>query len=389
MSLSRYLPLFKERKVLVVGDLYLDEYIVGRPSRISREAPIAVLEFRERRNVPGGATAPACNISAMGGQAFMLGVVGPDQAGRELHTLLAERGVETGGLVTDEGRPTTTKTRIVAEAEHIFPQQVARVDRQDRTQISGSVEQQAVDYLRQVAPQVDAILFSDYKTGVVSPRLIEAGLGAGKLVTVDSQGGLDKFKGCTLVKCNDNEARDYLRRDLNGDADFEQALVDLRAELDAPMVVITRGGEGMSVLDRDRRIYHLPAFNRSEVFDVTGAGDTVISLLTLGLIVGASLVEAAQLAQGRRRSRHSQAGQRHDSKNRISQRTGKTKPMILKPGRFIRSPHRVAAAGPPSSLYQRLLRPLTPGPHRLFGGGPFVGRSAGAGPQQRCVGTPS
>ena len=297
MSLSHYLPLFKGRKVLVVGDLYLDEYIIGRPSRISREAPIAVLEFREQRNVPGGATAPACSVCAMGGQAFMLGVIGQDHSGEELHALLHERGVNTDGLIIDPARPTTTKTRIVAEAQHIFPQQVARVDRQDRTQISGQVEQQAVDYLRQLASQVDAVLFSDYKTGVVSPLLIQAGLEAGKLVTVDSQGGLDKFKNCTLVKCNDSEARDYLRRDLRTDQDYEQALRDLWAELQSRMVVITRGGEGMSLLDQAGQIHHLPAFNRSEVFDVTGAGDTVISLLTLGLVAGASLLEAAQLAQ--------------------------------------------------------------------------------------------
>lgn len=286
--------------MLVVGDLYLDEYIIGRPSRISREAPIPILEFCEQRNVPGGATAPACNICALGGHAYMLGVIGADKAGQELQEMLAGRGVAVAGLVVDPARPTTTKTRIVAEAEHIFPQQVARIDRLDRTPIGGPVEQRAIEYLQRVAPQVDAILFSDYKAGVVNPRLIEAGLAAarsaGKLVTVDSQGGLDKFKGCTLVKCNDSEASDYLRRPLRTDSDFEQALRDLQAELGAKMVVLTRGGEGMSSLDENGVIYHLPAFNRSEVFDVTGAGDTVISLLTLGLVAGASLLEACQMA---------------------------------------------------------------------------------------------
>lgn len=300
MSLTRYLPLFKDRTVLVVGDLYLDEYIIGRPSRISREAPIPVLEFCEQRNVPGGATAPACNIRSLGGHAYMLGVIGPDQAGRELLELLNARGVDGTGLVLDPSRPTTTKTRIVAEAQHIFPQQVARVDRQNRTPINGAVERQAVEFMQKVAPQVDAILFSDYKTGVVNEPIIAAGLqiarDSGKLITVDSQGGLDKFKGCTLVKCNDAEVRDYLRRDLHTNADFEAALRDLKAELGSQMVVLTRGGEGISCLDADDQIYHMPAFNRSEVFDVTGAGDTVISLLTLGLVVGSSLLEASQLA---------------------------------------------------------------------------------------------
>ncbi len=300
MSLRAFLPLFKSKKVLVVGDLYLDEYIFGRPSRISREAPVAVLEFREQRNVPGGATAPACNICALGGEAYMLGVIGDDAAGRELRELLDARGVDTAGLVVAPQRPTTTKTRIVAQADHIFPQQVARIDRLDRTPIGGEVEQQAVEFIYRVAPQVDAILFSDYKAGVVNARLIEAGLeaarSAGKLITVDSQGGLDKFKGCSLVKCNQAEAEDYLRRDLTDDTDFETALRSLQVELGAKMVVLTRGGDGMSGLDSDGSIFHLPAFNRSEVFDVTGAGDTVISLLTLALIAGSNLREATQLA---------------------------------------------------------------------------------------------
>jgi D-glycero-beta-D-manno-heptose-7-phosphate kinase len=300
MSLTAYLPLFKSKKVLVVGDLYLDEYLVGRPSRISREAPIAVLEFREQRNVPGGATAPACNICALGGQAYMLGVIGDDWAGRELRELLALRQVETTGLVVDPHRPTTTKTRIVAEAAHIFPQQVARIDRLDRTPIGGEIEQSAIAYIHQIAPSVDAILFSDYKAGVVNPHLVEAGLAAArasdKLVTVDSQGDLNNFKGCTLVKCNDAEAQNYLHRQLRSDTDFEIALRDLQAELGAKMVVLTRGGDGISGLDGDGSLFHLPAFNRSEVFDVTGAGDTVISLLTLALVGGASLLAASQLA---------------------------------------------------------------------------------------------
>ncbi len=300
MSLTGYLPGFQGKKVLVVGDLYLDEYIIGRPSRISREAPIAILEFCEQRNVPGGATAPACNIRALGGESYMLGVVGIDQAGVELRELLVARGVDVSGLIIDQQRPTTTKTRIVAEAEHIFPQQVARVDRQDRTPIYGQVEQQTINYINLMASQVDAILFSDYKTGVVNQNIIEAGVkagkAAGKLITVDSQGGLDKFKGCTLVKCNDNEASDYLRRNLHSNADFETALRQLKSDLTAQMVVLTRGGDGISCLDAEDNLYHLPAFNRSEVFDVTGAGDTVISLLTLGLVAGASLLEASQMA---------------------------------------------------------------------------------------------
>ncbi|NWJ94898.1 MAG: bifunctional hydroxymethylpyrimidine kinase/phosphomethylpyrimidine kinase [Chloroflexi bacterium] len=300
MQLADYLPLFADKKVVVVGDLYLDEYIIGKPSRISREAPIAVLEFREQHSVPGGATAPACNISALGGRAYQLGVVGHDQGGRQLSEMLLARGVDVTGLVVDPARPTTTKTRIVARGELVYPQHVARIDRVDRSPLSEPVEQAVITYLRWVVPQVDAILFSDYKCGVVSEAVIAAALEAahtaGKLIMVDSQGDLNKFKGTTLVKCNQQEAEHFLRRPLRSEEDYATALQFLKEDLAVTSVIITRGGEGMSILDLNGDYYHAPATTRSEVFDVTGAGDTVIAVLTLALLAGAPILDAAHLA---------------------------------------------------------------------------------------------
>ncbi len=286
--------------MVVVGDLYLDEYIIGKPSRISREAPIAVLEFREQQCVPGGATAPACNIAALGGVAYQLGVVGEDAGGRQLSEMLVGRGVDIAGLVVDTQRPTITKTRIVAQSESLYPQQVARIDRVDRSPLSPSVQQAVIDYLRLVAPHVDAILFSDYKCGVVNEAVIAAALeaasAADKIITVDSQGDLNKFKGATLVKCNQQEAENFLRQELRSEEDYETALRSLQAELGVRSVIITRGGEGMSLLDFEGVYYHAQATTRSEVFDVTGAGDTVIAVLTLALLAGASVLDAAHLA---------------------------------------------------------------------------------------------
>ncbi len=300
MNLVDYLPQFEGKKVVVVGDLYLDEYIIGKPSRISREAPIAVLEFREQKCVPGGATAPACNVAALGGVAYQLGVVGEDGGGRQLSEMLAARGVDVAGLVVDPQRPTITKTRIVAQGESVFPQQVARIDRVDRSPLSAEVEQSVINYLKLVAPHVDAILFSDYKCGVVNEAVIAAGLelakAAGKLVTVDSQGDLTKFRGATLVKCNQQEAENFLRRELRSENDYETALRFLKDELETQTVIITRGGDGIALLDYDNHYYHAPATTRSEVFDVTGAGDTVISVLTLALLAEASVLDAAILA---------------------------------------------------------------------------------------------
>jgi rfaE bifunctional protein kinase chain/domain len=300
MNLVSYLPKFEGKKVVVVGDLYLDEYIIGKPSRISREAPIAVLEFREQNCLPGGATAPACNIAALGGAAYQLGVVGDDPGGRQLGEMLTARGVDVAGLVVDPQRPTTTKTRIVAQSESQFPQQMARIDRVDRSPLSQPTEQAVISYLRLVAPHVDAILFSDYKCGVVNEAVIAAALEAGgtanKLITVDSQGDLTKFKGATLVKCNQQEAENFLRRELRSNEDYETALRSLQEELATRSVIITRGGEGMSLLDFEGCYYHAQATTRSEVFDVTGAGDTVIAVLTLALLAGAPVLDAAHLA---------------------------------------------------------------------------------------------
>lgn len=300
MGLAEYLPRFAGKKVVVVGDLYLDEYIIGKPSRISREAPIAVLEFKEQRCLPGGATAPACNIAALGGVAYQLGVVGDDNGGRQLSEMLAARQVDVAGLVVDPERPTITKTRIVAQGESVFPQQVARIDRVERSPLSDTVQQAVISYLRLVAPHVDAVLFSDYKCGVVNEEVIAAGLEAAKaadrIITVDSQGDLNKFKGATLVKCNQQEAENFLRRELRSEEDYEAALRLLKEELEARTVIITRGGEGMSLLDFNGRYYHAPAATRSEVFDVTGAGDTVIAVLTLALLAGATVLDAAHLA---------------------------------------------------------------------------------------------
>lgn len=299
MSLLDYVPKFKDKKILVVGDLYLDEYIVGEPSRISREAPIVVLEFVEQRQLPGGATSPACSVRSLGGYAYQLGLIGDDRAGRDLTDLLVSRGVDVSGLVIDPSRPTITKTRILAEAAHIIPQQVARIDHVKRDPINGQVQEQVIKCLQRLIPEVEAVLFSDYKCGMVSEAVIAATLeeatASGKFITVDSQGDLNKFKGCTLVKCNQAEAENFLRRDLNSEGDFEQALRELKTSLAAAAVIITRGNAGLAVLDYNNQYSHVPGYPQ-EVFDVTGAGDTVIAVLTLALVAGASVLEAAELA---------------------------------------------------------------------------------------------
>ncbi|MFQ6059173.1 MAG: bifunctional heptose 7-phosphate kinase/heptose 1-phosphate adenyltransferase [Anaerolineae bacterium] len=299
-KLLELLPKLSGRRILVLGDLFLDEYVVGRATRLSREAPIPVLEFSRRFELPGGAANPAHNICALGGQAYAVGVVGRDAEGERLMAMLQEAGIHTEGVVVDPDRPTTTKTRIVAEGTLVFPQQVARIDRQDRQPVAGEVEEALNRHLRKLIPQVDAVLVSDYKSGVVTSPVLGVALSQarhhGKLITADSQGDLYNFKGFDVIKSNRRETERTLGRSLDKEADFRRASELLLDELSAQVVLITRGGEGMSLISQGEGYVHIPAANRSEVFDVTGAGDTVIAVLTLALAAGATILQAAHLA---------------------------------------------------------------------------------------------
>jgi len=299
-KLLQLLPKLAGKRVLVVGDIFLDEYITGQATRLSREAPIPVLEFAGRRYVPGGAANPSNNVVALGGMAYQVGVIGDDEAGQTLLARLREAGIDTAAVVTDPSRPTTTKTRIVAQGSLRFPQQLARIDHLARRPVAGEVERAIVAHLEALVPQVDAVLISDYRTGVASEAVVAAAVKLarqhGKLAAVDSQGNLHKFYGFDLVKCNQREAEAVLGRTLSSEDDFREAQEQLLAELEVQAILITRGPDGMSLLGRDQPYAHIPAANVSEVFDVTGAGDTVIAVATLALAAGLNLLSAARLA---------------------------------------------------------------------------------------------
>jgi rfaE bifunctional protein kinase chain/domain len=298
--LLQSLPKLAGKRILVIGDVFLDEYITGRATRLSREAPIPVLEFEERRYVPGGAANPSNNIVALGGTAYQAGVIGDDEAGQTLLARLQEAGIDTAAVVTDPSRPTTTKTRIVALGSLRFPQQLARIDRLDRAPVIGEVQRAIVTHLEALVPQIDAVLISDYRTGGASKAVVTASLRLarrhGKLATVDSQGNLHKFSGFDLVKCNQHEAEAVLGQTLSNEDDFREAQQQLLAELEVQAILITRGPDGMSLMGRDQPYARIPAANVSEVFDVTGAGDTVIAVATLALAAGLDLLSAAYLA---------------------------------------------------------------------------------------------
>ncbi|MCA9903224.1 MAG: ribokinase [Anaerolineae bacterium] len=287
-------------RILVIGDAFLDEYLIGKATRMSREAPIPVLEFEERRLIPGGAANPAANIVALGGSAILVSVIGADAEATTLRQVLQAQGIETTTLVVDATRPTTIKTRVMAQMGLRFPQQVARLDRLSRDAISPAIEKRLRAALFEHLNDVDAILFSDYQVGLLTPELVNAicDLAHGRvLLTADSQGQFDKYVGFGLVKCNTAEAEDYLRRDLRSSDEFGAAALELCATLKLTLgMVITRGAEGVTIATAEGEVAHCPTPAITDVYDTVGAGDTAVAVLTMALAVGSSLVDAALLA---------------------------------------------------------------------------------------------
>lgn len=286
------------RRVLVVGDVILDEYLIGRPTRMSREAPVPVLEYVERQYIPGGAANPAANIVALGGEAHQIGLIGRDAAAQHLRQALDARGIHTDGLLTCEDRPTTVKTRIMAQMGLRFPQQVARVDVVNRQPLSPAAENELLQGLEATLARVDAVLLSDYHGGLLTSTLVNALRERAKAhrLTADTQGMLDKYAGFDLVKCNADDAAAYLGRTLNDDAAFAQAVRDLREGLRLRgAMVITRGSAGATLADAEG-VAHCPAPAVSDVYDTVGAGDTAIAVMTLALSAGADAETAVRLA---------------------------------------------------------------------------------------------
>ena len=291
---------FVGRRVLVLGDVILDEYWIGRAARLSREAPIPVLEFEERRLIPGGAANPAANIVALGASAVQAGLIGADAEGEALRETLHLRRIESAGLLIDGARPTTVKTRVMAQMGLRFPQQIARLDRLVRTPITADVEAHIVGWLEHAIPSVDAVLLSDYHGGLLTPSLVERvrriADESQRLITADAQGELDKYAAFGAVKCNADEAAAFMGRDLLTDDDFALAALDLRDRLRLTAgMFITRGAGGITIADDDGAM-HVSAPAVIDVYDTVGAGDTAIAAITLALAGGGTPIEAARLA---------------------------------------------------------------------------------------------
>lgn len=293
---------FQFRRVLVLGDVVADEYVVGRPARISREAPVLILHHSESFVRPGMATNTANNIAALGARAAVVGVVGDDERGRELDEVLTAAGIDTRGLVVDRGRSTPTKTRVLARGAQEAQQQIVRIDRIDQSPVTESVRDRMIDVLLRALEGADSVLISDYDLGVLSSEVIAAcvpvALERGLPVIVDSHGDLTRFRGVTAATPNQPEVEAAAGRVLEAEEDLDRAAERLRADMDARGVLVTRGSLGLNLYEAGRPPYRLPVALGGDaiVVDPTGAGDTVAAVFTLALASGASMRAAAFLS---------------------------------------------------------------------------------------------
>ena len=288
------------RTVLVVGDLIVDEYLFGKPARISREAPVLILRFTERETLLGGAANAVHNVHALGARVVPVGVVGRDAAGDELRGLLAAAGIATDGIVTEPGRVTPVKTRINAGGYQATRQQVVRLDREPTGDLQPVTEDALLSRLDALAAGADAILVSDYGYETVTPRVFERirslAQRRGAVLSVDSRYQLPRFTDVTAATPNEAELAQLAGAPMDDERDVEKAGRQLLERLGARMLLVTRGSRGMALLERDGGTSFIPIHGTDEIADVTGAGDTVIATFTTALAAGASPIEAATLA---------------------------------------------------------------------------------------------
>ncbi len=293
--LRRLVGAFPRAKVLVIGDLMLDEFVWGRVSRISPEAPVPVVWVQSESVMPGGAANVANNIRALGGQVEMCGVIGADRWGETLAKELASRRIGVDGVLRDASRPTIVKTRVIAHH-----QQVVRVDREQKQPLSPALLSRVEAFIRGALDAVDAIVIEDYGKGVVTRPLLEAILPLArqrrKIITVDpKEEHFELYHGVTSLTPNRMEAGGALGRELETEQDVLEAGEELLRRLQSESVLLTMGEDGMCLFERGGRRTRIPTVAQ-EVFDVAGAGDTVIAAFTLALAAGATPPEAAIVA---------------------------------------------------------------------------------------------
>ena len=301
--LTRLVKAFGRPRIAVVGDLIADEFIYGRLDRVSREAPVLILKYDSTEVTPGGAGNAAHNVAALGAMAHLVGVIGADDVGHRLSRSFPRRVVKTG-LVRPAGYHTPTKTRILAGGIHSARQQVVRVDR-DGPAIDRATREAVIRAAAVAVAGCDAVIVSDYGTGLITPRLVAAlkrqmprrGRRRAVRILLDSRYALMRYRGLTIAAPNESEVEQMLGITVGDDARvLERAGRTILERTRLGATLITRGSRGMALFEPGRPTQHISIYGNDEVADVTGAGDTVIATMAVALSVGASCSEAALLA---------------------------------------------------------------------------------------------
>ncbi|MDR3612263.1 MAG: bifunctional ADP-heptose synthase [Candidatus Obscuribacterales bacterium] len=288
---------FSKGRIMVVGDLLIDELQEGRPVRISREAPVLILEHVVTELIPGGAANTAHNITAYNAVCHAVGICGKDDYAKKMAQVLEKCQIKHS-LVEDPNRPTTVKTRILSKS-HSQMQQLLRLDRISHEPTSEATSKLLVEKIKAEAKNYQAIILSDYRAGVITDDVIEACREIANsqqlMVIVDAQGGFERFRGLTLMTPNQPDTEAAVGYSIETNDDLKRAGLAIMHTTGLEALLVTRGGDGMVLFQKGKDMVELPAFNRSDVFDVTGAGDTVVATMTLALVTGASYVEAMAL----------------------------------------------------------------------------------------------
>ncbi len=293
--LNSILDSFKNKKVLILGDLMLDEYLIGSVKRISPEAPVPVVDIVEEQVRFGGAANVALNIHTLGCEPILVGVLGNDREGEKFKNLMRKKGLSEDGLVTLKNRPTTLKTRVIGEMQHI-----TRIDRESKSYLSKTDEKVLINVVKKRISEADGVILQDYNKGVLTENVIDSAIKESnrldKLITVDPKFvNFLNFKNVTVFKPNIKETEEALAHPIANKNDLLVAGKQLLKKLSTKSVLITRGPEGMSLFEDTGEVTHVPTMAR-KIADVSGAGDTVISTLTAALLGGSNFKEAATIA---------------------------------------------------------------------------------------------
>ena len=290
----------QDKSILVIGDMVADVYLNGKIGRISREAPVLILGDIEERIVAGGAANVVANVATLGGEVYAVGVVGDDKHAEGLRNILEYYDVHTEGLVNDKNRPTVSKTRVIAGGRATVSQQIVRIDRESREPISKKIEAELIARIDKILPHVEGIVLSDYGSGTITEGvkkwLIRYAQQKKIPSIVDSRYDVGRFEGIGYIKQNDTELAHFVGHELKDMASLIDAGAEIMKKLNANGALITRGEKGMSLFERGGAVHHIPVSDKSEVFDVSGAGDTCVAAFILALTAGVNPVVAARIS---------------------------------------------------------------------------------------------